>query len=371
MFFLILTVVATLMHGFLFWHIASLPWLQQGILPRFVWGTGLLIWLVYVTGVLYGHDASGGLATWLERLAMDWLGVLFIGFVVLLATDLLSVAGFWCHGCVLWLRTGGLLLTVVLVGVAFYQGGRAPVVVQHEVTLRQLPRQLDGTTIAALSDLHLGSQLGADWMRQRVAQVTGLKPDLIVLLGDNFEGHGEPAPALEAVFAELKAPLGVYAVTGNHEHFGDYSTAMTLTERAGVHWLRDRWVELRPGLILAGVDDLTIRRRRGRTQNFVGEALSGKPEGAAILLSHSPLQLSQAAAAGADLMLSGHNHAGQIWPFGYLVQRFYPYLVGEHRVDGMTLLISRGTGLWGPRMRLWKPGEILLITLRAAPSVVP
>jgi len=371
MFFLILTVVASLMHGFLFWHIASLPWLQQGMLPRLVWSGAILLWLMYFAGVFFGHDGSGGLSVWLERLSMDWLGVLFIGFVVLLAVDVLSAVGFWCPACVHWLRAGGLLLTLVLVVVAFYQGGRAPVIVRHEITLKSLPQELDGTTIAALSDLHLGAQLGASWMSARVEQVEALKPDLIVLLGDNFEGHDEPDPALEPVFARLKAPLGIYAVTGNHEHFGDYTAAMALTERAGIKWLRDRWVVLHPGLVLAGVDDLTIRWRRGQVENFMAHALADAPPGATILLSHSPLQVRQAAAAGVELMLSGHNHAGQIWPFGYLVQRFYPYLVGEHKVDGMNLIISRGTGLWGPRMRLWKPGEILLITLRAAPSVVP
>lgn len=365
MFILILTLVGTLMHGYLFWHIATLPWLQHGPAQRIVWVAALLLWLLYVAGSLYGHDGGGGLAAWLERLAMDWLGVLFIGSVVMLGVDLLSIAGFWFPASLPWLRVGGLVLCAMLVLVALYQGGRAPVIVRHEVRLQGLPPSLDGTRVVALSDMHLGSQLGAKWMRARVQQVQALKPDLIVLLGDNFEGHGEPDPALEPVFARLTAPLGVYAVTGNHEHFGDYHAAIALTETAGVHWLRDSWVELRPGLVLAGVDDLTIRWRKGTSGDFVTRTLAGHPPGATILLSHSPLQVRQAAAAGVGLMLSGHNHGGQIWPFGYLVQRFYPWLVGQHEVDGMQLIISRGTGLWGPRMRLWKPGEILLLTLRS------
>jgi uncharacterized protein len=366
MFILVLTLVATLLHAYLFWHIAALPWLQLGWAYRAVWLVALLLWLLFVTGAFYGHDGSGGVAAWFERLAMDWLGVLFIGSVVMLGVDLLSIAGIWCHQCLPWLRSGGLVLTVVLVAFALYQGGRTPVVVQQEVTLRGLPQELDGTRIVALSDLHLGSQLGAEWMQARVEQVMALKPDLILLLGDNFEGHDKPDPALEPVFARLKAPLGVYAVTGNHEHFGDYHAAMALTAQAGVHWLRNRWVELRPGLVLAGVDDLTIHWRRGETGTEVARVLADHPREATILLSHSPLQVREAAAAGVGLMLSGHTHGGQIWPFGYLVQRFYPWLEGRHEVDGMSLIISRGTGLWGPRMRLWKPGEILLLRLRTA-----
>jgi predicted MPP superfamily phosphohydrolase len=154
-------------------------------------------------------------------------------------------------------------------------------------------------------------------------------------------------------------------VTGNHEHFGDSSSAIKLTQQAGIQWLRDRRVELRPGLTLAGVDDLTTRWRRGRAENDFVKVLAGAPAGATIVLSHSPLQVKQAAAAGADMMLSGHTHGGQIWPFGLIEKYFYPYLAGRYEIEGMTLLVSRGTGLWGPRMRLWRPGEILYLVLRS------
>ncbi len=94
-------------------------------------------------------------------------------------------------------------------------------------------------------------------------------------------------------------------------------------------------------------------------------ALAGRAPGATILLSHAPSQANRVSAAGVDLMLSGHTHGGQIWPFGYLVRREYPLLAGEYAVGGMTVIVCRGTGTWGPRMRLWHPGEILRITLRA------
>lgn len=353
------------MHAYLFWHLARLPWWRSGNGRRYLlWGGGLL-WLLFLTGTLYGHDGGGGLAAVLERLAMDWFGVLFIASVVMVIADLLSIALFRCRSCRTRLLQGAVMVTVVLVGVALLQGARAPVVVRYAVTLSQLPYELDGTTLAVLSDLHLGSQLGAAWLQARVEQVLALQPDVIVLLGDNFEGHGDPPLALRSVFARLKAPLGVYAVTGNHEHFGDVSPAITLTEQAGVRWLRDRVIQLRPGLSLAGVDDLTTRWRHGQSQGIFNTVLADAPAGGVIVLSHSPLQVGQAAEAGAGLMLSGHNHGGQIWPFGYLVQHFYTYLAGRYEVDGMSLIISRGTGLWGPRMRLWRPGEILLVTLHA------
>jgi predicted MPP superfamily phosphohydrolase len=295
---------------------------------------------------------------------MNWLGMLFITTTVMLAVDLLTGFGLWMRSNLAWLRSSGLLLASVIIFVAIVQGLKPPTVVRHDVTLSDLPPELDSLTLVALSDLHLGSQLDSRWLADRVAQVQALRPDIIVLLGDYFDGHRAPDPILLPLLSGLKAPLGVYAVTGNHEYFRDSSSTITLIERAGIQWLQDHWLQIRPGLILAGVDDLTTRWRYGKSEDFVTPVLAGRPEGATVLFSHSPLQVAQAAVAGADLMLSGHNHGGQIWPFGYLVQLFYPFLAGRHEVSGMTLIISRGTGLWGPRMRLWHQGEILLITLR-------
>ena len=120
-----------------------------------------------------------------------------------------------------------------------------------------------------------------------------------------------------------------------------------------------------PGLVLAGVDDLSARRQFGGDGHPVDRTLAHRPAGTTIFLSHSPWQVERAAEFGVDLMLSGHTHAGQIWPFTYVVRLMYPYVVGRYEVNGMTLLVSRGTGLWGPPMRLFRPGEITAITLRA------
>jgi predicted MPP superfamily phosphohydrolase len=114
---------------------------------------------------------------------------------------------------------------------------------------------------------------------------------------------------------------------------------------------------------LAGVDDLTARRQFKLDGDPVGRALGRPPGVATIYLCHSPLQAERAAALGAGLMLSGHTHAGQLWPFGYLVRLAYPRVEGRYDVDGMTLLVCRGTGTWGPPMRLFRPSEIVRITL--------
>ena len=132
----------------------------------------------------------------------------------------------------------------------------------------------------------------------------------------------------------------------------------------GFRVLRNRWMEPRPGLILVGVENPTFSRIEDKDGDSITRVLDGQPEGAVILLSHAPRHYDAAAEAGVDLMLSGHTHGGQIWPFGYVVEQFFPMYEGQHEIGGMSLIVSRGTGTWGPRMRLWRPAEILHITLR-------
>jgi predicted MPP superfamily phosphohydrolase len=156
--------------------------------------------------------------------------------------------------------------------------------------------------------------------------------------------------------------LGVWAVPGNHEFHGD-GIGKRLIEEAGFYVFRNSWAEISPGLILAGVEDLTMRRRKGQTEDILLKALSGRPPGGTIFLSHTPWLADRAAGLGAGLMLSGHTHGGQIWPFGYLTRLTYPLLGGRYEVFGMPVIVCRGTGTWGPRMRLWRPSEILRITL--------
>ena len=171
--------------------------------------------------------------------------------------------------------------------------------------------------------------IGERWLQARVAQISALRPDIIVLGGDILEGDSPSERRLLPAFARLAAPLGVWAVPGNHDRFGGGGMLEEL-ERHGVRVLRNEWRELRPGLTLAGIDGGRVRRPAGEGRPVGGgpagggpiagaaadrfaQALSGRPEGAAtILLSHYPARVEEAARAGVALMLSGHTHDGQI-----------------------------------------------------------
>jgi predicted MPP superfamily phosphohydrolase len=216
-----------------------------------------------------------------------------------------------------------------------------------------------------MSDLHLGRILGRSWLLERVAQVNALRPDLILIAGDLVDSDPGPVESLVPELKQFQARYGTWVVAGNHDFYAGLERSVAIMDQAGFHVLRDRSELVLPGLVLAGVDDLRTARTRDQAVQAVEHALARRPSGAVIYLSHTPVQAEQSASLGAGLMLSGHTHNGQIWPFNHLVRLSTPLVGGRYTVNGMPVLVCRGTGTWGPPMRLWQPGEILHITLRS------
>lgn len=353
------------MNVYVFWRTSSVPALAH--VPRTALAVaGLVLWGSYISGRMLSRRGMESLAAPLEWIGSYWLGIVFFLLVGLIAVEIITGFGFLFAQQAPTLRGYGVLVAGVLSLVALVQGFRAPGISSYEVRLAGLPLDVDGTVVAVATDVHVGETIGGQWLSRRVEQIQSLRPDLIILGGDIIEGDKDARDVIGA-FRRLSAPLGVFAVTGNHEFYAGVEASVRFLERAGIQVLRDRWVELRPGLMLAGVDDLTARRQYGENGSFVEQALAGRPNPAAtILVSHTPWQVEKARDLGAGLMFSGHTHAGQIWPFAYLVRIQYPFVSGKYDLTGMTLLVCRGTGTWGPRMRLWRRSEILRITLRAA-----
>ncbi len=364
-FFIKLISIYTLMHVYVFWRIATIPFVNRHVSRIWIILAGVILWSLFFLARSVGRRETGTYITVLEFFGMNWMAVLFLAFISLLAIDLVTGFGFFMPRTAPLLRGWALAVAGLLSAIALFQGMRAPVVENYDVVLPGLSEEMEGRVIVAMSDLHVGRLRGKSWLAARVAQVQKERPDLVVLLGDFFEGHDRPRDDLLAVLKQLSAPLGVWAVPGNHEHHRGRNHVMPRLEKEGIGVLINRRVELKPGFVMAGVEDLTSRYRSGRKGDIVSKVLKGRPPGATVFLSHTPWQAKTAARAGAGLMLSGHTHGGQIWPFGYITRRFYPLLSGQYKVDGMTVIVCRGTGTWGPLMRLWQPGEISRITLHS------
>jgi predicted MPP superfamily phosphohydrolase len=362
---IILAITVTLLQGYVFWRASSVPFVKEHVPRRLLVGVGLALWACFLLGSAVSADVTGALAMPLELWSMTWLAMLFLTSIALLAVDVLTGFGTWMKRATPRLRAAGLIAGGTLSAIALVQGLRAPVIDSYEVHIASLPAAIDGTVVVGLSDLHLGSLLGTAWLAARVRQVQAQRPDLVVFIGDVFEGHSAPDEGLLAELRSLSAPLGVWGVLGNHEFHAGSKDNATFFDAAGIHLLRNAWVELRPGLVMAGLDDAPASDAAGVASAPLKAALAGRPPGALLLLSHVPLPSDVVTGAGIDLMLAGHTHGGQIWPFGVLVRQQFPLFEGRYDLRGWTAIVSRGAGTWGPRMRLWRAAEILRVTLRS------
>ncbi|MBU1565816.1 MAG: metallophosphoesterase [Proteobacteria bacterium] len=357
-----LTLITTFLLAYVVWRLCSVSKLLRVASKKAIIYCGLIIWIILLWGRLLGHGSSLPGAATAEFLGITITGVLFLIFICLFPVDLITGFGWFFPHFAPRLRGWAMIAGCLLSVVATIQGVRPPVISHHEVKLPNLPRRLNGTTLVVLSDLHLGSTLGPKWLESRVAQVQALKPDIIFLLGDTFEGHGENIEAFVPALQKLAAPYGVWSVNGNHENHGQKKDFASSLKSAKIITLQDELIKLAPGLILAGRD---VIHNRNKIQGSLpwNPPPEDLPPGSLILLSHIPEDFQTAAESGVNLMLSGHTHGGQLWPFSLLVATVYSKLEGRYEVDDMTLLVCRGTGTWGPRMRLWRPSEILYITL--------
>ncbi|MCF8044866.1 MAG: metallophosphoesterase [Desulfarculaceae bacterium] len=366
---IVLTLAVTCMHVYVFFRAGTLPIVKRTVPPEVVITAGMVLWFVFVAGRTFGHGESGIFAGVLELCGMTWMAVVFLLFMLIFAADILTGFGFFLPRANAILRGTAVAAGLILSVIGLYQGMRQPVIRQYELSIPGLAANLDGKTIAAVSDLHIESAFRKKWLSGVAGKIRSLKPDMVVFVGDIFEGHQKPDREIQNVLNRIEAPFGVWGVLGNHEFYGGLHRNTHLLEPCGIQFLRNRWIEPVPGLIVAGVDDLSVGRHFNKKNGFLHQSLKDRPEGTTILLSHTPEGIETAAGLGVDLMLCGHTHGGQIWPFGYLVKLRYPFLAGLYKTDGMRLVVSRGAGTWGARMRLWHPNEIVRIVLHSEDRV--
>jgi uncharacterized protein len=230
------------------------------------------------------------------------------------------------------------------------------------VHIPSLPPALAGLRLVQISDLHIGPLLQKEWVEGIVERVRALRPDMVAITGDLVDGTVEELREHVAPLARLaEAPRGVYFSTGNHEYYSGVDDWLRYLPTLGIRPLANERVELAPGLDVAGIHDPT---GRGRYAPDLPAALDGRDANKpVVLLAHQPRQFREAARHGVSLTLSGHTHGGQIWPFSWLVALVQPYIAGLHRLGEAQLYVSRGTGFWGPPMRVFAPAEITLLRL--------
>jgi len=238
------------------------------------------------------------------------------------------------------------------------------------IPLRDLSEAFEGLRIVQISDIHVGATIKGGFVREVVERVNALQPDIIVVTGDLVDGSVSYLENDVAPLSELKSTYGKFFVTGNHEYYSNIFPWLEKIKALGFNvLLNEHRVITKDGsnLILGGVTDISAGSMVPEHRSDPVASLKRAPGAdARILLAHQPISVYEASKAGYDLQISGHTHGGQYFPYSKLIGMVQPFVAGLYKHEETWLYVNRGTGYWGPPLRLGVPSEITEITLTRA-----
>jgi predicted MPP superfamily phosphohydrolase len=255
----------------------------------------------------------------------------------------------------------------LLTSYGIYEARKRPGIANVTVPLKNLPPAFDGFRIVQITDIHAGLTIGREWIAAVTEEVAALSPDLIVLTGDLVDGSVPNLREDVEPLAGLQAPNGKFFVTGNHEYYSGAEPWVEEVRRLGFVPLMNEHVLIEKNgdrIVLAGVTDVSAGGMVPQHRSDPERAFAGAPNDTTrILLAHQPRSITAAAPFGVDLQISGHTHGGQFIPWNLLASIGQPYLKGLHDHNGTWVYVSKGTGYWGPPVRLGVRSEITVLTL--------
>ncbi len=290
----------------------------------------------------------------------------WLGFVWYASLATALTWGVWLLGKALSANVPMALVTILLLagaaGVSAYGVWNAwhPVVRQFSITIPNLPEAWRGQKIVQLSDIHLGPVHRQDFLRGVVAQTNAEQPVAVFVTGDLFDGGGRDLNSLAKPLEDLRSTFGTYYITGNHETYVGVDRALAAIQDLPLTILRDAVTDV------SGVQVLGIDYPIGTTTKDIAPLLAKlDPAKPSIVLWHEPKYVDQVKAAGVNLLLAGHTHDGQLWPFGTITKWVYKgYHDGLHTEGTFNEYTSPGVGSWGPPMRTGNRPTIAVFTLK-------
>jgi predicted MPP superfamily phosphohydrolase len=323
----------------------------------------LLLIALYMLVIMRGYSSS---VSPLLGLLYNLLGLFMIFHVYLFFLTILADLARLC----LKRKTVGKIPTAILIAVSLslvafaFVKARGLTITETQIKIKGLEKPV---TLVHAPDLHLGAQRGGDWLEETIEAINGLNPDLVVYNGDLADSDVALTEEIFGLFRKVSAPQ--FMTTGNHEYYVDTSLVLSLAEKAGLNILRNEVAEVF-GFQLVGleymnadrqtfdahmVNDLTIEEELPKLKLDRDRPI--------VLFHHSPVGLEYVRKAGADAMLSGHTHGGQVFPGTILIQTRFKYWKGLYQEGDTALLVSRGAGTFGPWARLGSFNEIQLVRL--------
>ncbi len=258
---------------------------------------------------------------------------------------------------------------ISLTGIGIFLAKKTPEVKKVMLPVKNLPKDLEGFSIVQLSDIHLSSTIKKRFLSKVVDEVNRLKPDVIAITGDLADGVVDVLGDDAEPLGDLVSKHGKFFVTGNHEYYFNAEQWIDKVESLGFKALIDSHELIHYNnskILMAGIADYRAKRFINSHKSSPEKAIEGAPSvDVKILLAHQPKSVFKASEAGFDIQLSGHTHGGQFFPWQMTIGLDQPYLAGLYKHDDMMIYVSRGTGYWGPPIRLGAPSEITLLKLTA------
>ena len=253
----------------------------------------------------------------------------------------------------------GAIIGVMIIGNVRFNN---PKVVNIDIQSSR-PTQNKEVKIVALSDIHLGTSIDKKRLKKYVDLVNSQHPDMVLIGGDLIDRSLKPviAQKMDEELRQLRAPFGVFAVEGNHEHFGEGGKAVTdFFEQSNITLIQDSTILINDEFYLVGRED-HINSKRLSISQILNSTDPSKPR---ILLDHQPYNLSEAEQNDIDFQFSGHTHKGQFFPINLVVNMIFEQGYGYLQKGNTHYYISSGLGIWGPQYRIGSQSEVVVVKFR-------
>jgi uncharacterized protein len=318
---------------------------------------GLVFWFVVfictaslIVGIMFHSSAGNIISRTIYIITTTWLGILWLLFSTLIVYEVVRLF-FKIPSSV-----AGTTILIIVAIATIYSMINAQLVRIKQLTF---PANVD-CNIVQLSDIHLGC-VSENFFKRVIEKTNALNPDLILITGDLVDNFNQNTRQALLSIKDLKAPI--FFVTGNHEEYSGSDNVIKFLTEANVKVLRNQLVNY-DGIQIAGIDNRTNLKEL----DLILQTLNIDKSKFCIMMSHRPVDLKSISKSPVNLVLSGHTHAGQLFPFNYVVKFTHGgYLSGLHKYGNTYLYVTSGTGTWGPRMRLGSRSEIVLVQLRKTP----
>ncbi len=262
----------------------------------------------------------------------------------------------------------GISLLVIITAVLIYgtYNARDVKVKAYDIKISKKTGSVQKLHVVMFSDTHLGAINNNSKLEAIVEKVNSLKPDIVLLGGDLIDDSIQPyiEQGMAGTFKKLNAKYGVYGILGNHDGLGGkVQDVVQGFEAGGIKVLRDQYVKVDKSFYIVGREYGTMGRA-GTKRKPLAEVLVGVDKSLpVILLDHNPSKLTEAQEQHIDLQLSGHTHAGQLFPANLITKKIYEMDWGYLKKGGLQLIVSSGAATWGPPVRLGSNSEILEINI--------